>query len=851
MSQAVAFGSLTIVDLDDLGEFSVQPMSNLPLAVMYDPDSNSFTPNWGSTTTQLTITPSIYYGGTNIPLSSSDLRVTWQKQLGAGSYIDIDGTGDETIIDGGKLRVATNVWTASSTMITYIVTAKYTEPTTQHILTAQGQITYSLVKNASKVKNCTITGDSIFKYDTNRTLVGSQTITLNAEVPNVTITGWKYQNASGSWVKYPGSGTGKTLTVNSNDDVFTDERVVIKCETNDSTVFDIHTITKLYDGAPGSGTVSAVLTNDDQMVPFSGDTGDFSAAISRIIIYEGGVNVTKDWTITQTLQNVSATASKSGTDGADNDTTTVTGFLDGKSTGNVIFTCKQTGYADITKTFSVVKVSSGADGKSPTIYTLEADALALNRSTSGLTPDKVSVSAYQQTGTNKDVYRGRINFYENLTYEDWSTADPKPSPSIGTGSDVKSASYSPSANATSVLCLLFEAGGTTTLLDHQTVVITSDGKKGEDGGPGPEGKSAVSVILGNYADVLSCTNDNKLIAAQTIKIPFGAYEGTTRIPCTVTKVNLLGKAATSANATASADGYIQWALTAGTAVSAASGTLAITFKATASSGTVTVIENYSWSRNTASKDGQNAVILQIFTPDGTNVFAPGVESIVLQATLMDGATSKTSVIDKDDWAWAKWSNGAYVTIPNESTAYQHTVLPGDVDSYASFRCQATYNSITYTAYFSVFDKTDPIQVSVLSTIGTQIVNNDGYGALYVKVTRNGRDEDDILTENFRTSDPTGASAGDYYYKIDTANKSVTLMEYVDGSGWIPYSSRHTTEQDPPNPYKGTYTWTWRDKDGNSITTVNNQALPTSGKVIYIDGTFIDRKITADVEVSIG
>lgn len=437
-------------------------------------------------------------------------------------------------------------------------------------------------------------------------------------------------------------------------------------------------------------------------------------------------------------------------------------------------------------------------------------------------------------------------------------ADPKPSPSIGTGSDVKSASYSPSANATSVLCILFEAGADTTPLDHQTVVITSDGKPGGKGDKGDDGKGGVSIIFGNHSDVLNCDNSNNLLAQQYIRIPFSAYEGTTRIACTFNSVKFIDVSPAakgtgtnnSADATASAEGRIVWNLPKNKPIASSGGTINIVFTAKTSTGDVTMTESYTWTRTTASKDGQNAVILQIFTPDGTNVFAPGVESIGLQATLIDGATSKTSDTSVN-WAWAKWSNGAYVTIPNESTAYQHTVLPGDVDSYASFRCQATYNSITYTAYFSVFDKTDPIQVSVLSTIGTQIVNNDGYGAVYVKVTRNGQDVDDILTENFRTTDPTGASAGDYYYKIDTANKSVTLMEYVDGSGWIPYSSRHTTEQDPPNPYKGNYTWTWRDKDGNSITTVNNQALPTSGKVIYIDGTFIDRKITADVEVSIG
>ena len=51
-------------------------------------------------------------------------------------------------------------------------------------------------------------------------------------------------------------------------------------------------------------------------------------------------------------------------------------------------------------------------------------------------------------------------------------------------------------------------------------------------------------------------------------------------------------------------------------------------------------------------------------------------------------------------------------------------------------------------------------------------------------------------------------------------------------------------------YEGTYTWTWRDKNGNPVTSVNNIMLPTSGKVIYIDGDMIDGKIIADVKVEI-
>ena len=45
----VSYGSISIVDVTDIGELSVYPKSNLPQSIIYSPDQNSFTPNWGST----------------------------------------------------------------------------------------------------------------------------------------------------------------------------------------------------------------------------------------------------------------------------------------------------------------------------------------------------------------------------------------------------------------------------------------------------------------------------------------------------------------------------------------------------------------------------------------------------------------------------------------------------------------------------------------------------------------------------------------------------------------------------------------------------------------------------------
>lgn len=38
---AIAYGSISIVDITDVGEFSANMTSNLPLSVIYNPDQNS------------------------------------------------------------------------------------------------------------------------------------------------------------------------------------------------------------------------------------------------------------------------------------------------------------------------------------------------------------------------------------------------------------------------------------------------------------------------------------------------------------------------------------------------------------------------------------------------------------------------------------------------------------------------------------------------------------------------------------------------------------------------------------------------------------------------------------------
>lgn len=829
MATAVSFGQITLTDLTDIGNLSVYPTANQPLSVIYNPDQSSYTPNWSST--NLVCTPVIYYGGTQLTASTSGLSITWTRQEGTAAATAL--TTGETKQTDGSLKVTANKFTTSSTMISYIVIVNYTEPESGTVLTAEGKITFSMVKQASSAKTCSITGDTVFKYNTSQSIVGATSITLTATVNNVSISAWQYQKSDGTWATYPSSNTGQTLTVKATDSTFVNDKCLVKLVTNDSSVYDLHTITKLRDGVAGTSTIAAVLTNEDQMIPCnsSGTPTSFDGAETEIMIYRGSTIETSSWTISlAATSGLTYQVSTDGTNWSSSGTTgnwthvKITGMT--VNTGNVTFTCTKSGETTLVKTFSLVKITAGADGTNATIYTLEASALAVNKDISGaFTPSSVTVYGYSKTGSsNRAAYSGRFKVYAGST----SGTVIYTSTSNQSSYTITSSNITSAASAGYLTVVLYAAGGTSTVLDTQTIVITSDGATGSQGPQGNAGADAINVVLGNYADVIACTSANKPSAAMTIEIPFTGYKGTTQVACTVaTPANLCGVAPSVTQATATAAGKISYALTTSTSISAASGTISLTF--TCEGKTIPMI--YRWTRSTAATNGANAIVLTLLTPNGT-VFSNGTGSLTLTGALYNGASEQTSSVT---WAWAKYNGSTYA---NVATTKSITVNGSDVDGFASYRCQATYSSKTYTAYVSVIDKTDPLQCEVFSSIGDQIINGVGAGAFYVIVTQSGVEVDPIKSTRFLTAAPSNPATGDFYYHVDASAKTVTLKKY-SGSAWANAGSA-----DLPT---GTYEWTHMDTDGNTIT---HDKLATTGKVIYMDGTLFDKKIVSNVKVTI-
>ena len=817
----VSYGSISIIDVTDVGELSIYPKSNLPQSIIYSPDQNSFTPNWGSN--NLILSPSIWYGGEQLSTSDNNVTVTWSRREGIGAITAL--TTGETVSDGtmvvsgetipkGTLVVNQNKFTENSTMITYIVAVSYQEPTISQALTAQGEITFTMTKQASSVKSATITGESVFKYNGDGTIQG-----------NVST--------------YPNSGTSPTLTVNESHSVFTSDKCVIKLVTTNNDIYDYHTITKLRDGAAGTDTISAVLTNEDQMIPVSSSgTADYSDATSRIIIYESGEDVTSQWSINVSYDTNNLTVNTSTTTVA-NDTVAITNMVG--STGTINFTATKNGHDPILKQFSVIKIESGADGQSPIIYSLEPSTLALNKTignTPTFTPTSVRFYSYQTQNQTKSIYKGRFKIYENILAKDIT---PSTEAKYTSSSDENDGyrDYTPvtGKNCTFIVCILFESGGTSKQLDIQTIAVTTDGQTGGKGDKGDDGTDALNIIVGNSYDGIPVDGDGKVTSTYTILIPFAGYQGTAKVATTVVNPpTLFGITPTVTNATTSADGSIQYVITAGTTITNDNGVITFTFRFTEANKTVTY--DYSWGKARQGKDGTNginAVILQLGTPNGGNIIENGTGTVTIEATLIDGATDVTN---SATYTWKKFENGSYSTISGQTTKTL-TVTSSMVDGYASFQCIAHYDNKDYIQYMSVLDKQDPHQTTILSSVGNQLRNGSGVGALYALVYRKGQELDPIKSERFvETLPTTGNKNGDYCYLLDSTAKTVTLYKY-------------TTQWDvATDTYIGTYNWYYRDKNGNTITTGTPSAGGVGAKVIYIDGDLVDKKLVVDVKVTI-
>lgn len=811
MAIAKSYGSITITDIVDVGRLSVYVTSNQPQTVIENPngDTPTYTPDWSKD--NLVLTPIIYFNDKQLKLPLTGLTVTWKRK--EGSNIESSLNIGESVANG-ILTVSKNFLSAiSSGLITYIVNVQYTDTLTNTTLETQAQMSFSLAKQGVEAKYCSIIGESTFLYNTNSTLVGANTITLTAKLTNVKISQWQYKKSDGSFVDMT---TTNNPSINENtikifaseNELFTNDIAVIKLVTDDPTVYDLHTITKIRDGAAGNSSIAVVLSNEDHTLPCNskGVVNSYIGAETTISVFEGGTDITSKWNISAIPSN-GITGTFQGNKYTVNELTVDVGYVE--------FTCARSGYSTIKKRFTLTKQYAGLDGSDAVIYSLKTSSLSMNENKQGvLSPENVTFSSFKQVGaiTTQEIYSGRFKIYESPDGIVFGT------PKYTSTADETSKTYTPSLhNLRAIKCELYASGSTNNLLDSQTVIITKDGI---DGNKGDNGIDAISIIMGNEAEVIPCKPNGTVSIAKDIIIPFYAYKGLKRIPVTCATGTLPSGVTVKSNiaGTINAPGSITLGIPAGNplgATSDLSGNISLIFTCDETS----IEKKFSWTKSIQSS---NAVLLQVYAPQG-DIIINGKNSILLEAQLTDGGAIINSGIT---YQWSKFTDGNYVNIPNANIKTL-TVTPDMVESFASFKCIATYNGRQYTAYWTVTDKNDPVELIVMSTVGTQLTKDATYGVIYTLAYQNGKEIDPIKTTVFADSAPSGQS-GDFYYHIDRVAKTVTLKKH-NGTGWADASGT-----DLP---KGVYKYYRRDASGVEL---DKSGTPwKTGKAVFVDRTIID------------
>ena len=191
--------------------------------------------------------------------------------------------------------------------------------------------------------------------------------------------------------------------------------------------------------------------------------------------------------------------------------------------GNYLWTRTTTNYTGSNPTVSYSVARIGMDGEPATTYSLIVSHAAIVKSASGtFSPTSITLTAKSQTGTNAYAnYSGRFKI-EVYNGSSWSTK-------YTSSSNENTKSYTIPSGTTQVRCSLYLAGGTTTLLDQQTIPVVSDGAAGGD---------AYTIILDNESHTFAGGTSAAIAGTATVNVY--AYKGATAIAPAVTKANISG-----------------------------------------------------------------------------------------------------------------------------------------------------------------------------------------------------------------------------------------------------------------------------------------------------------------------
>lgn len=250
-------------------------------------------------------------------------------------------------------------------------------------------------------------------------------------------------------------------------------------------------ITELENSISQGVNISVTLSNDYQAIPVdvSGNiVGEFPDVRTEVNAYYGTTDISSECSYTITTSDNIA-----GSWNPETHTYTVTSLTADSGWVDIRVTYLQT--LSITQRFTVSKLYAGPAGEPGITYILNSSDTVVVRSNNGTySPDRITFSAYSRKGEgNREPYSGRFVVEETVDGKIWKTVYASTSDeasvtdhlsnvlvyhklngfvtqNVALSDDNKNLLGVP-REVSKVRCSLYAAGGTTTLIDQQTVPV--------------------------------------------------------------------------------------------------------------------------------------------------------------------------------------------------------------------------------------------------------------------------------------------------------------------------------------------------------------------------------------------
>ena len=569
------------------------------------------------------------------------------------------------------------------------------------------------------------------------------------------------------------------------------------------------------DGQTGKPAIIGQLSNDFIGIPTdsSGNNGVYSNATSTLYIYEGTDDVSSEWDCT-------ASASSG-----------IIGSLSGKTykitnmtvdAGTVTLTATKSGYANVVKQITVVKTKAGADGQegapgeAARTYFLSPSTLVLKRDTNNsYSPSSVIFYAYYRDGqsTSQTAYAGRFLIEETIDNDQYTIAY------TSSGNETNHV-FTPTNNSIKAIrCTLYASGGTSQMLDIQSIVVLED----IDASAIEEEIEYITSTMTTISSTVDAINNQitNMVTQSDITTAIDQYDNTVakiiRDRVSVTEQKITGLTSTVSDVESTFAGNIQ-------SLSNQVSQLiqdSTQFKTTVSA-TYTTKEETTQAKNDAINSANANTANQLKNYSTTAQMNSAIDQKADSIT----TTVSTTYATKEETTQAK--NDA-ISSANANTANQ----------LKNYSTTAQMNS-------AIDQKANSITTTVSTTYATKTDLNTKFETATSQFTQ--------LSDKFSWVVKSGTSASNF----ELTDRTATLIaNQINLKGLVTFSGLNSETQNKITAAQTTATnaWNWVNSNGSNMTNLRAMILKWTNNAVttstYIQGGWIATNTITAEKLAIG